>query len=299
MTTITRAPFRFGDAQFEWGEDVLDLPDSSSFVQSSDFDSLRSRLDHDGFLFIRGFHPRDLAEKAEAWVLEAIRQRGGLNAEGTISDKNETYAFFRDTAVSHAPEILALTNGGHTFSFYQQLLGGDVLTFDKRWLRAMAKGGNNGFHYDKVYVGRGTPNKLTMWSAISDIPLERGPLVMALGSHRDERLKATYGATDVDRDGADPVFSTDPREIVEHFGFKLGTTHFEPGDALIFPMLFMHSSAPNLSDRYRISIDTRYQLASEETDARFFGENGTWQGNFADKSLKITPIAELKKQWGL
>ncbi|RYX85311.1 phytanoyl-CoA dioxygenase [bacterium] len=299
MTTTTRAPFRFGEAQFEWGEEVFALQDSSPLVHDGNFDALRARLQNDGFLFIRGFHPRNLAQKAEAWVLEAIRERGGLNADGTISDKNLTFAFFRDTAISHAPEILALTDGGHTFSFYEQLLGGDVLTFDKRWLRAMAQGGNNGFHYDKVYVGRGTPNKLTMWSAISDIPLERGPLVMALGSHQDERLKSTYGATDVDRDAADPVFSTDPREIVDYFGFKLGTTNFEPGDVLIFPMLSMHSSAPNLDNYYRISIDTRYQLASEETDPRFFGENGTWQGNFANKDRPITPIAELKKQWGL
>ena len=162
----------------------------------------------------------------------------------------------------------------------------------------MAKGGNNGFHYDHVYVGRGTPRKFTMWSAISDIPLDRGPLVMALGSHQDERLKSTYGATDVDTDHTDPVFSSDPREIVDTFGFKLGTTNFEPGDVLIFPLLSMHSSAPNLSNRYRISIDTRYQLASEPTDPRFFGANGTWQGNFAEKQT-LTPMSELKKQWGL
>ena len=298
MNSINRAPFRFGNELFEWSKDVFELPDSSALLRAHDFDSLRTTLENDGFLFIRGFHPREVAQSAEKWVLKAIEERGGLNADGTISDKNQNFNFFRETGVSHAPEILALTDGAHTFAFYEQLLGGDVLTFDKRWLRAMAKGGNNGFHYDRVYVGRGTPRKFTMWSAISEIPLEQGPLVMALGSHRDERLKSTYGATDVDADHTDPVFSSDPREIVDHFGFKLGTTDFQPGDVLIFSLLSMHSSAPNLTNRYRISIDTRYQLASEPTDPRFFGENGTWQGNFAEKQT-LTPMSELKKQWGL
>lgn len=298
MTSSNRAPFRFGDELFEWNREVFDLEDSSALQQNGDFDALRTRLERDGYLFLRGFHAREVAEKAEAWVLKAIRERGGLNPDGTISEQNRNFNFFRETSVSHAPEILALTDGAHTFGFYEGLLGGEVLTFDKRWLRAMATGGNNGFHYDCVYVGRGTPRKYTMWSAISEIPLERGPLVMALGSHQDERLKSTYGATDVDADHTDPVFSSDPREIVDHFGFKLGTAHFQPGDVLIFSLLSMHSSAPNLTNHYRISIDTRYQLASEPTDPRFFGENGTWQGNFAEKQT-LTPMSELKKQWGL
>ncbi len=163
----------------------------------------------------------------------------------------------------------------------------------------MAKGGNNGFHFDSVYVGRGTPRRLTMWSAITDISLESGPLVMALGSHRDERLKSTYGATDTDRDHTDPVFSSDLREIIERYGFTLGTAHFHPGDALILPLLSMHSSAPNLSDHYRISVDTRYQLASKPSDERFHGEGGQWLGNFHDPGAVYTPMRELKARWGL
>ena len=78
----------------------------------------------------------------------------------------------------------------------------------------MAKGGHNHFHYDSVYVGRGTQNRYTMWSALTDIGLENGPLVICLGSHRHDRLKSTYGATDTDRDLTEAVFSTDPREMV-------------------------------------------------------------------------------------
>ena len=164
----------------------------------------------------------------------------------------------------------------------------------------MAKGGHNHFHYDSVYVGRGTQNRYTMWSALTDIGLENGPLVICLGSHRHDRLKSTYGATDMDRDLTEAVFSTDPREMVEKFGFTLATAHFQPGDVIIFGLYMMHSSAPNRSDRYRISIDTRYQLACEDKDDRFFfREDGSWLGNFYNKGASYKPIEELRREWGL
>ena len=117
----------------------------------------------------------------------------------------------------------------------------------------MAKGRHNHFNYDNVYVGRGTPNRVTMWTALSGADLGGGPLVIGLGSNRHRRLIKTYGATDMDRDLTDAVFTQDPREMVEDSGFKLATTRYQPGDAIIFGMFMLHSTAPNLSDRYRIS----------------------------------------------
>ena len=155
-------------------------------------------------------------------------------------------------------------------------------------------------------------------------------LVIGLGSNRHRRLIETYGATDMDRDLTDAVFTQDPRELVEDFGFKLATTRYQPGDAIIFGMFMLHSSAPNLSDRYRISIDTRYQPKDEATqdprelvedfgfklattryqpgdaiifgmfDERFFfGEDGTWLGNFSNKGATYKPMSELREEWGI
>ena len=202
--------------------------------------------------------------------------------------------------MAHAKPILDVVDSQQTMKFYEKFLGGPVITFDKRWLRCMAKGGHNHFHYDSVYVGRGTLNRYTMWSALTDIDLENGPLVICLGSHLHNKLKSTYGATDMDRDLTDAVFSTNPREMVEKFGFRLATAHFQPGDVIIFGLYMMHSSAPNRSNRYRISIDTRYQLASDEKDDRFFfREDGTWLGNFYTEDANYKPMTELRQEWGL
>jgi hypothetical protein len=295
-------PLRFGEQTFTFGREAAELADSSGLL--GDFDALRDRMAEDGYLFIRGFHPRDKADAARERVLRHLHGLGALAPgtdplEGIAGGENRSFGFFRQVEIAHAPEVLAVTDGPHTFAFYEGLLGGPVLTFDKRWLRAMARGGHNHFHYDSAYVGRGTRRRYTMWSAFTDIGPENGPLVVCLGSHRAERLKETYGTIDMDRDLIDPVFSADAGEMVHQFGFTLGTAHFRPGDAILFGLHMMHSSAPNLTDRYRISIDTRYQLAAEESDERFHGGNGEWLGNFYNKGAAYVPMAEMRERWGL
>ena len=296
-------PFRFGDHTFVFGLDVLDLRDSAPLKDNPE--ALRDRLAEDGYLFIRGFHDRATVDRAAEFTLHAIEARGGL-APGTpaledrIGPDNRSLPFLRVPEVSHNPAILDVVDSANTFDFYARMFGKPAITFDKRWLRCMATGGHNHFHYDNVYVGRGTPNRMTMWSPLTDVDLDEGPLVICLGSHRHERLINTYGQTDMDRDLTDAVFTANPRELVDDFGFALGTTHFEPGDAIMFGMFMMHSSAPNLSDRYRISIDTRYQPADEAKDNRFFfEENGRWLGNFYNEGASYTPMHELRARWGL
>ncbi|MEM7034546.1 MAG: phytanoyl-CoA dioxygenase family protein [Chloroflexota bacterium] len=296
------APFYFGEHKFHFGNEIVELVDSSSIKH--DVIALRARMAEDGYLFIRGFHPQEKAMAAANWTLQAIADQGGLAegtpvSEGIIGTENKSYAFFRQVDIAHGQPILDVVDSPDTFNFYEMMFDGPVLTFDKRWLRCMAQGGHNHFHYDNVYVGRGTKNRYTMWSALTDIGLDNGPLVICLGSHNHDKLKSTYGATDMDRDLTDAVFSKDPIELVKKFGFQLATAHFQPGDVILFGMFMMHSSAPNLTNRYRISIDTRYQPADEEKDERFFGKDGAWMGNFYTKGAEYKAMDKLRKEWDL
>ncbi len=295
--------FQFGAHQFRFGEEAVELTDSAPIQE--DPEQLRARLADDGYLFIRGFHPREDAVIAAQWALQAIGERGGLRPGsdpelGLISEKNRTFAFFRQLEIAHAPQILNVVDSDKTFRFYERLFGEPVRTFDKRWLRCIATGGHNHFHYDSAYLGRGTTRRFSMWSALTPTDIDQGPLVVCLGSHKHQRLIETYGRTDMDRDLTDPVFSTDPVELVRDFGFRLATANFQPGDVVIFGLHTMHSSAPNLSDRYRVSIDTRYQPVAEPVDERFvFRDDGTWLGNFHNEGAQYQPMQDLRRQWGL
>lgn len=297
-------PLQFGDDTFYFGREVQELRDSSDLRDADDFDALRARLDEEGYLFIRGFHPRDWSVAAWHKTLQILDSMGAIKPETRLEDgvpaqEGQSYGNFRDLNFAQSDEILALVNGAHSFAFYEKFYGEPITTFDKKWVRAMGKGGNNFFHYDSAYVGRGTARRVTMWTSISEIPLDNGPLAICLNSHRDERLKSTYGQIDMDRDLADAVFSKDAREMVEEFGFTLATAHFQPGDALIFGLHMMHSSVPNRLDRYRISCDTRYQPASEPSDERFQGAEGKWMGNFYNKGASYKPMDEMRREWGL
>ena len=45
------------------------------------------------------------------------------------------------------------------------------------------------------------------------------------------QININLGSTDIDKDFTEAIFSESPLEMVDKFGFKLGTTNFKPGDA--------------------------------------------------------------------
>ena len=122
-----------------------------------------------------------------------------------------------------------VVNSPGVLDFFGRLLGGAAMTYDYKWPRAVARGGNTGAHYDVVYMGRGTKDLYTMWTPFGDIPLEMGTLAMCLGSQHFTKIKQTYGEMDVDRDNvATGWFSEDPVEIVDRYGGQWATTALKP-----------------------------------------------------------------------
>lgn len=137
-----------------------------------------------------------------------------------------------------------------------------------------------------------------MWTPFGDTPLEMGTLAMCLGSQHYDKIKKTYGKMDVDRDNvATGWFSEDPIEIVDAYGGQWATTSFEAGDDIIFGMYMMHSSLNNATNRFRISSDTRYQLATEPVDERWVGRKP--KGHYAWGQKPLKSVADARKEWGV
>jgi ectoine hydroxylase-related dioxygenase (phytanoyl-CoA dioxygenase family) len=67
--------------------------------------------------------------------------------------------------------------------------------------------------------------------------------------------------------------SKNPVAIQQRFASRwLTSPEFQMGDALIFGMAMVHGSLDNQTGLIRLSVDNRYQLASEPIDPRWVGE---------------------------
>ena len=137
-------------------------------------------------------------------------------------------------------------------------------------------------------MGRGTHDLYTTWVPLGDVSLELGGLIVLEGSHKKgDRLKP-YLSRDVDdyctnRDDAadyaagkrwwDGTLSKNAVALQKSLGGRwLTAPEFRMGDAVIFNMTLVHGSLDNQTDRFRLSTDTRYQLASQPIDERWVGD---------------------------
>lgn len=294
---------RFLESELEMGGKYLDdgLRDANGLLH--DRAALQKRLDEDGYLLLRQLQDREQVLEARRAILERAAEAGMLDPEAPRMDAVINRHAKPRTGVqkkfAQTPEYRALVESPAIMGFFERLLGGPVLTFDYKWLRLVATGENTGCHYDIVYMGRGTTNLFTCWTPLGDVSLQHGPLAICVGSHRFERMKQTYGKSDVDRDLTAGLFSNDPVEIVDRFGGKWQTTNFRAGDVIVFGMYTMHASLTNTTNQYRVSSDTRYQLASDPVDDRWIGPAPKAHTESELQADKVLSIEASRTKFGI
>jgi ectoine hydroxylase-related dioxygenase (phytanoyl-CoA dioxygenase family) len=105
-------------------------------------------------------------------------------------------------------------------------------------------------HQDFPHI-QGTTETLSLWLPLGDCPAEMGGLAIARGSHTEGVRDFTVS------NGAGAMEEIDPLEG------SWVTGPLDAGDVLIFHSLTVHKGLPNLTDRLRLSLDNRYQRASE------------------------------------
>lgn len=293
-----------GNAELEMGGKYLtELRSSNELLH--DMDALRARLEEDGYLLLRQFHDPAQVNEARLGMLRKLAELGKIDLRHPLEDGVIAHgargAMFGGPSHDndlHMQPFYHLVNGRPVLDFFGKLLGGEAMTLDYKWPRAVGSGDNTGAHYDIVYMGRGTKQLYTMWTPLGHIPYELGTLAMCLGSQNFERVKRTYGELDVDRDNvATGWFSNDPIEIVDNFGGVWATTEFAPGDVMIFGMFMLHASTNNSTNRFRLSSDTRYQLASEPVDERWIGKQP--KGHYAWGKTPMKTVEAARKEWGV
>lgn len=293
----------------------------------NDRDELHRRMEQDGYLYLPGLLDCDQVLAARAEVMDRLYGAGMLDKdrpaiEGVVAPKAQydgasTGPFMPQLTVDNQ-SLHTLLYTGAMLEFYEFFLGGAVRHYDYTWFRAKKPGLNTVTtpHCDIVYMGRGTKNLYTSWTPLGDVPYEMGGLLVLEDSHRLEPLRATYGATDVDKycendpGAADMVeaarsegreltdeernqlrwnssgaYSSDAIDARRQLGGRWLTAQYEMGDLLVLSMYTMHASSDNQTDRIRISSDSRYQLAAEVIDDRWIGADPPAHGIRAKRGM--------------
>lgn len=271
-----------------------ELRDSSDIAHNDA--ALRQRMAEDGYCFLRNYLDKGQVHAARIEIIRRLVEQELLDlnypAIDAITNPTPRTGKNHEALSKNNRSLHELLYTGRMIALYERLLGGPVRHFDFTWFRAVPGGGQGIYpHCDIVYMGRGTFNLFTAWTPIGDVPLELGGLMILEGSHRQADRLRSYLSRDVDRyctnypdageieSGSkqwqdwDGRLSSSAATLCEKLGGRWLTTNFEAGDVLTFGMATVHASLDNHTNRFRLSSDSRYQLASDPVDERWIGED--------------------------
>ena len=249
----------------------------------SDPAGLRERFAQEGYLYVPGFFPREDVQTARTEFLRRINAHGGLDPAHSMEDAvaSDQRLAPRSTLLHENKAVQNVIFSQRLRKFYERLLQGECRHYDHIWTRVVGPGRGTPPHCDLVYMGRGTPDVMTAWIPYGDVSLKLGGLMILEKSHLQQDRLRKYLETDVDTFCANrgPYkhkhghLSANPVSLREKLGGRWLTTSFQMGDLLTFGMKTVHGSIDNGTKSYRLSTDTRYQLAREPIDPRWIGEN--------------------------
>jgi hypothetical protein len=263
----------------------LEAADLAPFDDSTDLlghpGELRARAERDGYLFFPGLLDPEPILRLRAKVLDILTRHGlrtpdadPLDGTLDVARLNELPAdqLRVDIGVSaeiyadlqKLPELHRLPHHPSLLEIYRILLEtDDVFVHPRHIMRAMTSHPATGAtppHQDFPLV-QGSSATWTSWIPIGDCGLERGPLVVLRGSHRQGYLPVGTG----DGEGH---WTNWGAQLCEHESSWVGGD-FAVGDVLTFPSFTVHRSLPSaIRDEVRISMDVRYQRGDDVIEAR-------------------------------
>ena len=257
--------------------------DSSSLI--TDGSALAERMRRDGYLFLPGLLPRDDVAAVQRQIAEIAREAGWLRPDkpvqeaiadpsGFCVDPDPTYLKTL-RRINRLEDYHALKHHPVLIDVLERMLGGAILPHPRVLMRNIfpqREEYTTKAHQDYPNV-QGTREVYTAWMPLIDCPLHVGPLQIAAGSH-------TSGVYDFGiAGGAGGIEITDPLEGRWVCG------DFAMGDVLLFHSMTVHKGLANRSNRLRMSMDVRYQLASEPfniDNANPDGQPLSWEEVYAD-----------------
>ena len=270
------------------------MTDSSQFVAMS-YDGIaaaRDRLARDGYLLLRGFLDRSEVLECRRNVLKlagipesAVRSPHAQHNPMRVEIGHPLRLLQRQD-VANSVEALKLLEHPRITRFFRALFEcAEVSTTRYKWLRSVGRNEYTGVHVDAAYMGGGSSRLTTMWLPLGDVPVRQGTLLVSTGSNHavaalrrsaeeaKSRNEALYRAERyvISRAGTDGTTSgwvaTEPGQVPEALlGDEWVTADMNAGDVVIIGLDTVHMSTANTTRHWRLSVDTRWQPASESKD---------------------------------
>lgn len=267
------------------------LDDSSKLL--GDRKTLLARAQRDGYLFFRGLIPREAVLDVRHDILAQLDVRGWIQHGSRIDD-----GLIDEAAINEVPEVelradIGISAEGYTavqrvhsmhrlphhpalMALYHTLFAEDVFVHPRHIVRVMTSHralAPTPAHQDFPLV-QGSQNTWTAWFPLGDCPRDLGPLAVLRGSHLNGYLPIHQAA------GAGGIGA----ELCDGETDWAGAD-FAAGDVLTFPALTVHKAlAPKRRTQVRLSMDVRYQPASEPIEAKSLTNHAEadWDDIYAD-----------------
>jgi hypothetical protein len=253
--------------------------DSSSDLAHPD--TLRERMQKEGYLYFSGLLPKEATSPLYRAILALCREAGWADAEDRAQGEPrlegtspwwEVYDPLQKLELFHA-----LPHRSELMDVLEVLTEEPVLVHPRNIARITFPGATfftTPAHQDHPLI-QGTPDTYTAWIPLSDCPGVLGGLAVLEGSHQ-------FGLLPVHR-ATGPGGLTVDTDIP---GCVWRSQDMKEGDVLLFHSLTVHAARPNITaDSLRVSVDYRYQGVSQPVVADslepHYGRM-TWEEIFKD-----------------
>jgi ectoine hydroxylase-related dioxygenase (phytanoyl-CoA dioxygenase family) len=242
---------------------MLAFADSTALLDRPDL--LRSRLDDDGYLFVRQVVDKCQLEELREQITAICASHHWLRPATAVIDAIpavepcvegepryfEVYDEVQRLEALHAlphhesvRRIMSAVLGEHAFP-HPLSIARLAFPRNERWTTPP--------HQDYPN-NQGTADLYAIWMPLGDCPVERGSLSILRGSHTCGIAPLEFSLGDGNRKAVlDERFAG-----LDWVGGDLST-----GDALVFHSHTVHRALPNRSDRLRLSVDYRFQREGE------------------------------------
>jgi len=244
------------------------LPFADGTALQSAPSELRRLAEAHGHVLVRGLLPDDAVTPVRRFALHALHDLGlladdheprlahGAQLTGTGYDDPRWVTLQQRIGVE--PSFQALSEHPVLIAVVEALIDAPAMAHRGDICRLGMPGApalTTPPHQDHYYVG-GSTDLWTAWTPLTPCPLDLGPLAVRDGSHRTSyQAHAGLGA------GRQQV-EVSPEA-------RWSSAALAPGDVVFFHCFTVHCALPNTTrDTVRISVDLRYQPASQPVNTR-------------------------------